>query len=250
MFMLGKKIRLAQMFKRDRMFIVPMDHSVTHGPIEGLRNYMETIRLIKDAGVDSIVLHKGLLKQIAENRDLAGFPYIMHLSASIGWDKHPEKKVLVADVEEAIQLGAMGVSVHINLNNDFSSNMIFDLGCVSRKCEQWGMPLLAMMYVSFDSAPNDYAHIIHAARLAEELGADIIKIPFPGEKYLDTLFSSVTIPTLISGGHLNENFDEVMLQIKCCMKAGFKGVAIGRNVFQYNDINDAVRKISNLVHEQ
>lgn len=248
--MIGKKIRLAQLFQHNSTFIVPMDHSVTNGPIQGLKDYITTIRNIKEAGTDAIILHKGLLKRIAENTDLASFSYIMHLSASIGWDKGCLNKVLVSDVEEAVKMGAIGVSMQVNLNNEYSSKMLSDLGQVSRMCDEWGMPLIVMMYVQFGLDKIDYSRIIHAARIAEELGADVVKIPFLGYKNLESLVDVTTIPVLISGGQKMEKFQDLLSQIDHCMRIGISGVAIGRNVFQRENILESATKISNLIHKR
>lgn len=244
--MLGKRMRLAQMFTGSRMFVVPMDHSATLGPIKGLECYTDTITKIKNSGADAIVLHKGLLKRVASNDKLVGFSYIMHLSASINWDMHPNYKVLVGDVEEAIQLGALGVSMHVNLNTEHVSDMIKDFGYVSKMCQNWGMPLLAMMYVADES--TDDGRVIHAARIAEELGADIVKIPHPGQKQLEAIISSTTIPVVISGGSKMDKFQALLPLVDNCLSVGVRGIAIGRNIFQQNDIEGATRLLADLVH--
>ena len=160
------------------MCIVPMDHGTTLGPIHGIDDYFKTIRLINKAGPNAIVLHKGLLIRVSQDEELACGNYIMHLSVSTVLSKDPQYKVLVSSVEEAVKLGALGVSIHINFGVDAEADMIKDLGTVSKTCLEWGMPLLAMVY-SFKE-DNNLDHMIHAARIAEELGADIVKIAYPG----------------------------------------------------------------------
>ena len=36
--------------------------------------------------------------------------------------------------------------VHLNIGTEGDAQMLKDLGMVSRKCEEWGMPLLVMIY--------------------------------------------------------------------------------------------------------
>ena len=77
---------------------------------------------------------------------------------------------MICTVEEAARLGADGVSIHVNLGSDYETNMLRDLGKVSRECEEWGMPLLAMMYVRGKNIKTDFQNIKFAARVAGELG--------------------------------------------------------------------------------
>ena len=48
-------------------------------------------------------------------------------------------------MEESIRLGADAVSVHINRARD-RPEMLQALGMVSDKCNEWNVPLIAMMY--------------------------------------------------------------------------------------------------------
>ena len=245
--MLGKNVRMKQMFPEGKMFIVPMDHSVSKGPLNGLDNYIETIRTLVETKVNCIILHKGILKRVLQYDQLCGFPYILHLSASIEYDNKLNEKVLVADVDEAIKLGALGVSIHINLYDGDVSNMLKDLGRVSKVCDYWGMPLLAMMYPVDKEGRTDKGRIIHAARLAEELGADIVKISYGGEEILKELVKKVSIPIVVSGGIYDNNLTNILNQIQTAMKIGVNGVAIGRNIFQQADIRGTVNQISDIV---
>lgn len=245
--MLGKKVRLKQLFPEGKIFIVPMDHSVSKGPISGLNNYKETIKILIGTKVNCVVLHKGILKRVLEYDQLCGFPYILHLSASIEYYGKINEKVLVADVDEAIKLGALGISIHINLYDGDTSNMLKDFGKVSKLCDYWGMPLLAMMYPVNKEGRIDEKRIIHAARLAEELGADIVKISCVREEILRDLVDKISIPVVVSGGNFDNNLENVLHQIEIAMKIGVRGVAIGRNVFQQSDIRGTVNRISDII---
>ena len=89
---------------------------------------------------------------------------------------------MVCTVEEAIKLGADAVSVHVNLGAEDEGAMLKDLGSVAKEAMDWGMPLLAMMYVRGPKVKNQYdvSVVKHAARVGAELGADIVKVPLYG----------------------------------------------------------------------
>jgi predicted phospho-2-dehydro-3-deoxyheptonate aldolase len=233
----GKEIRLKRLFKNTgKILIVPMDHGITIGPIEGLRNMSEIVKSVNSGGADAVVVHKGLVGQITDSLSADGCQLIVHLSGSTSLAPDPNKKEMVASVEHAIRIGATAVSVHVNLGSTFESQMLRDLGKTAEECEKWGIPLLAMMYVRDGSKESEYnsSKIMHAARVAEELGADIIKVNYSGspESFVEVT-SAIAKPVVIAGGPKMSSTSELLTMIVDAVSAGAKGVAIGRNVFQY-----------------
>jgi fructose-bisphosphate aldolase/2-amino-3,7-dideoxy-D-threo-hept-6-ulosonate synthase len=135
----------------------------------------------------------------------------------------PNLKTLICTVEEGIQLGADGVSIHINLGSDNESRMLSDFGIIGKKCADWGMPLLAMMYTRGKNLSNDTARSTRiAARVASELGADIVKVNFTGD--VDSFRSVVegcSIPVVVAGGQkVNDTCDEDSTSIPVQPNAG------------------------------
>ena len=114
--MIGKKIRLERIINRDsgRTVIVPMDHGVTVGPIEGLEDMKATVSKIVEGGANAILMHKGIVR-VGHRGTGKDVGLIIHLSANTSLSPDPLAKELVCSVEEAIKLGADAVSVHINL---------------------------------------------------------------------------------------------------------------------------------------
>jgi len=232
----GKEIRLKRLFKHsDRLFIAPMDHGVTIGPVQGLTDVPALVKLIRAGKADAVVVHKGLVGQITDYLGSDGCELIVHLSASTSLAPDPNRKELVSSVEHAIRLGATAVSVHVNLGSANEAGMLKDLGMVAEQCELWGMPLLAMMYVRDGSKESEYdpGKIKHAARLAEEVGADIVKVNYTGsvETFAEVV-GAVKIPVVIAGGPKMSSLKDLLVMIEESVEAGARGVAIGRNLFQ------------------
>ena len=192
--MIGKQIRLERLLNRDtgKAVIVPMDHGVTVGPIAGLVNMKDTIKSIVDGNVNAVILHKGNVTSghRGKGKDVG---LLLHLSASTALSPDPNHKVLVCTVEEAIKLGADGVSIHINIGAEDDSKMFEDFGKIGKLCSEWAMPLIAMMYTRGKKIQNEYdvEHVKLAARVANELGADMVKVNFTGDIFLwsDFIFS-------------------------------------------------------------
>ena len=137
--MQGKSVRIERILNRNtgNAVIVPMDHGVTAGPIEGIKNVRTVADAIARGGADAAIVHKGaaIFGHRRYGRDLG---LIIHLSASTNLGPDPNNKVLVATVEEALRLGAYGVSIHVNIGAKDECHMLSTFGQISRSCQESG----------------------------------------------------------------------------------------------------------------
>ena len=241
--MIGKSIRLNRIISdpSGKACIMPIDHGLTMGPIFGLENIKDLITKVTSSGVDSVILHKGMLKRIA-NYNIGNNSYIMHLSGSTILSNDRGYKVLVADVEEAVRYGSDAVSIQVNFGNKHEHEVLRDFGIISKKCEEYGMPLLVMVYCE-----NNSDALVHASRAAEELGADMIKINcLDNIELFDKIKQVVNIPIFVSGGEKTE-FNKIASMVDICIKKGATGISIGRNIFQSENVCAIARKLSEIV---
>jgi predicted phospho-2-dehydro-3-deoxyheptonate aldolase len=249
--MIGKKIRLERIMDRNsgKTVIIPLDHGVTVGPVRGLINMQKTILSVAQGGANAVIMHKGLVETALKNKGEMGL--ILHLSAGTELAIDPNSKTLICTVEEAVKLGADAISIHINLGTEEEKLMLRDLGAVSKVAMDWGMPLLAMMYVKTHQGEGetDAKIVKHAARLGAELGADIVKVPYTGspESFREVV-RGCFVPVVIAGGGKTKTDRDVLEMVKGAMVAGGAGVSIGRNVFQHKDPPKIVRAICEIVH--
>ncbi len=250
--MIGKSIRMERIIDQTsgRTVIIPMDHGITLGPLAGLVNLRKTMDAVASGGADAVVIHKGLA-EIGQRRNGKRLSLIIHLSASTGMNSDPNSKVMVCTVEEAIKLGADAVSVHVNLGAEDEGAMVKDLGSVAKEAMNWGMPLLAMMYVRGPKVKNQYdvSVVKHAARVGAELGADIVKVPYTGspESFREVV-EGCFVPVVIAGGEKMDTDEDILEMVRGAVAGGAAGVSIGRNVFQHKAPEKIVQTISKIVH--
>lgn len=250
---IGKSVRLERILekKSKHTIIVPMDHGVSVGPIKGLIDMPKMINKAADGGANAVLMHKGIVRHghRGYGKDVG---LIMHLSASTALAPDPNNKVLVTTVEEALKLGADAVSVHINIGAENEADMLQKLGDTASKCQEWGMPLLAMMYPrgAKVGSEHDVEVVKLAARAGAELGADIIKTNYTGDP--DTFKEVVRgcpVPVVIAGGPQMDTTEDVLQMVHDAISVGCSGTSIGRNVFQHPDPTAMIRAMSKIVHD-
>jgi len=236
------------MQKDDHTVIVPMDHGVTIGPMQGIIDMQKITNQIVEGRVDAILVHKGIAKRI--DTDDAGL--IVMLSGASNLGPNPNGKIQVCSVGEALRLGADAVSVHVNIGAQDEDRMLANLGKVSEECEHYGLPLLAMMYPRGPKILNEHdtTAVAHAARIGAELGADIIKTNYTGSiDTFKTVTESCPAPIVIAGGPKCKAPNEVLQTTHDALQSGAAGLSIGRNVFQCENPTAIIKALSAIVHK-
>jgi len=251
--MIGKQIRMERILNRNtrRTILVPMDHGITLGPINGLKDMKEAVKAVAEGGANAVIEHKGVVEDgLRGNGPDVGL--IIHLSASTSLSTSPNAKTIVCSVEEAIRLGADAVSVHVNLGNGQEKEMLKDFGRISYEARTWGMPLLAMMYPRGEKIKDEYdpKYIKHVARVGAEMGADIVKVSYTGDsESFREVVEGCFVPVVIAGGPKMDSDREILEMVKGSVDAGGAGVSIGRNVFQHKNSTKLVKAFAAIIHE-
>ncbi|MBN3930690.1 2-amino-4,5-dihydroxy-6-one-heptanoic acid-7-phosphate synthase [Streptomyces verrucosisporus] len=248
----ARRLRLHRLHRHDpdRLFVVPLDHSVTDGPVTGGRRLGELVGQLASHHVDAVVLHKGSLR-LVDPEWFTRTSLIVHLSASTIHASDPNAKYLVAGVEEGLRLGADAVSVHVNLGSAEEQRQIADMAAVAEACDRWNVPLMAMMYPRGPRIgdPRDPALVAHAVQLAADLGADLVKTPYVGSVAgMRAITETAPVPVLVVGGPRTGDEAATLAYVEEALSAGAAGIAMGRNVFQAPDPGAMADKLSDLVH--
>ena len=251
--LIGKLIRTERIFNRDtgRTIIVPLDHGVSVGPIEGIENMRDTVTTMAEGGANAVLMHKGVVPcgHRAKGRDIG---LIVHLSASTSLSPFPNAKTLVCSVEEAIRLGADAVSTHVNLGDETESRMLEDLGRITQSAASWGIPMLAMIYARGPKVKNEFdpTVVAHCARVGMELGADVVKVPYTGDKEsFAAVCRGCAVPVVIAGGPKTRTTREFLTMIRHSLDAGGRGLSVGRNIFQDKNPRKLLQAVNRLVHD-
>ncbi|MEE6211263.1 2-amino-3,7-dideoxy-D-threo-hept-6-ulosonate synthase [Salarchaeum sp. III] len=244
----GKSARLDRIGKDGKLVTIPMDHGITLGAVEGLKDIESTIDAVTRGGADAVLTQKGIAPRVHPNKNGKG--YIIHLNASttIGPDANDKRRT--GTVEEAVRAGADAVSFHINVGSDHEPDQLADLARVTDEADRLGIPVLAMAYARGPGVDeHDARNLGHAVRLAEEAGADVVKTAYSGDREsFEHVVESTAKPVIIAGG--SPQGDLATLEaVRGAMDAGAKGVSMGRTVFQHDDPNAISEAVAAVVHD-
>ena len=244
---IGKSIRMERIINREngKSIIVPMDHGLTVGPIKGIENNLgEIVNKVALGGANAVLGHIGI-PLYAHRGYGPDIGLILHISGSTSLSPMSNYKVLVNTVLEAVKLGADGVSLHINIGTQSDPEMLEILGRVSRECREYGMPLIA------ENIDDEYdVEVVKiAARVAAELGVDIVKTNWTGDPdSFKEVVKGCMAPVIIAGGE-KVGLRGILEITKQSIDVGGAGVAYGRNVFQAEDPTKVVRALYLIVNK-
>jgi fructose-bisphosphate aldolase/2-amino-3,7-dideoxy-D-threo-hept-6-ulosonate synthase len=128
--------------------------------------------------------------------------------------------------------------------------MLQKLGIISDQCDEWSVPLVAMMYPRGENIkdPHDPTIVAHSARIGAEGGADIVKTVYTGDiDSFRNVVRSCPVPIVIAGGPKVSSDVEIMQLCYDAMEAGAKGITFGRNIFQHKDPLMIIKLLTEIV---
>ena len=231
------------------MLCIPMDHGISSGPLDGIKDINKFIYDVEKSGLTCILVNKGIIKILPRPLNIG---LIAHMSGGPSLGPDPNKKVLLGSVKEAIRLGADAVSLHINIGSSHEPMMLYSLGLIADECNEWGIPLIAMMYPRGENIknPNNPSIISHAARIGAETGADIVKTIYTGN--IDTfreVVKSCPVPIVIAGGPKSKTNIDILELCNGAMQAGSIGVTFGRNIFEHANPKKLIKALYEIIIE-
>jgi class I fructose-bisphosphate aldolase len=273
----GKRARLHRILHQHGLgngtaLFLPYDQGLEHGPRDFFPDPAATdpryiVKLALEGGFNGIAVQIGLAEKFYW--DYAGeVPLILKLNGKT--DIPPDRRALSplhASVEDAVRLGADAVGYTLYVGSPEQAADCTQLHEVRRDAQRFGMPLIVWAYprgeaIDRKGGKDSFYAVHYAARVASELGADVVKVNFPRpEKQSEvpevyaaefgTLQAMEAVVqtagrtlVLVSGG--SKAGDQAMLdKAQESMAAGATGLIFGRNVWQ-RDHDASLRLVERL----
>ena len=260
----GKKTRLRRILfdhglRNGTAFFLPYDQGLEHGPRDFFANPQASdpayiAKLAIAGGFNGIAIQIGLAEKFYW--DYAGeIPLILKLNGKTDIPSDAEALSPVhASVEDAVRLGADAVGYTLYVGSPAQEADFAQYRQVRADAHRFGMPLIVWAYprgaaIEAKGGKDSFYAVDYAARVASEVGADVVKVNFPhpekqnnvkpayraeftSQQAIDSVVRSANRTlVLVSGGE--KSGDEAMLaKAQQAMDARGLGLIFGRNVWQ------------------
>ena len=283
---LGKRTRLYRLLYKygpanGRLLFLPIDQGLEHGPVDFFPNPDSVdpsfqLKLAKEGGYSGIVFHIGLAQKYL--KDFAGeVPLILKLNGktNIPSDRYAFSPQ-TASVEDAVRLGADAVGYTLYVGSPAQGEDIRQFFEIREDCDKFGMPLIIWAYprgeaIEAKGGRDSLYAVDYAARVACELGADLVKLnlpeydekkakdlpkPYDQMKFtaqvgLEKVVKSAGRTLVLVSGGSKISDEDLLDKVKASMEAGVTGLIFGRNMWQrkFEDALKLTEKIKRIMSE-
>ena len=282
----GKKARLYRLLHKygpgnGRLMILPIDQGLEHGPRDFFVNPESLnpefqLRLALEGGFSAIAFQVGLAEKYL--RAFAGkVPLILKINGKT--EVPPDDDAFSpcnATVEDAVRLGADAVGYTSYIGSPRQDDDFLQFGRIRREAERAGMPVIMWAYprgkyMEAKGGRDSLYAVDYAARIAQELGADVVKMNYPKvdeekrpqypREYRDLKLSKLEMLekvvasagrtlTLMSGGAKRSD-EELFDDVRVALEAGVTGFIFGRNMWQrrFGEALEVAGKITKMTQQ-
>ncbi len=262
----GKRTRLKRLMYEHgpgggTLLVLPIDQGLEHGPIDFFPNPASLdpqyqYELAREGKFSAIALHIGLAEKYYP--EFAGdVPLILKLNGKTAIPSDAQAfSPLTGTVEDAVRLGADAVGYTVYVGSPAQDRDFRQFLEVRREAERFGMPVVVWAYPRGEAIAKKggreglYA-VDYAARVALELGADVVKVNYPlasekdaespppynslhlspDESFRKVVESAGRALVLVSGGSKIGD-PELLRKVRSSLDAGATGIIFGRNLWQ------------------
>jgi fructose-bisphosphate aldolase / 2-amino-3,7-dideoxy-D-threo-hept-6-ulosonate synthase len=245
----GKAIRMHQILAGDkRTFIIAIDQVIPRGLNTALSAYEELLSHLFEYKFDALLMHSGPLKKYGTLIARQRIPIILKLTTTTIFAKDRTNRFQVDDVERAVSLGCSAVAANLYIGVPEEIRMLEQFYEISKACDQWGMPLVAMANPSPDFE-FDHERLAYVCRVAFELGADIVKTDYSGSiESFKYVVSSSPIPIVVEESPHPVSREGTLSTVREVVEAGGAGVMFGERVWGEHGSSAIVQDIYELIH--
>ncbi len=270
----GKQFRLERFLRRSnrpdgdegKLVVAAVDHGAFHGPIAGLEDIRRACSQLTEA--DGVLMAQGSIRHVADLFTHPGAPCLLtrlawNSSYGSQWGYRQAHHRRLSTVADAVRKGADVVLASLALhtgNEEVDARNVGLFSDLVQEAERLGVPIVGEYFPAAAgemSSEELHQDIRIGCRVIAELGADVIKTFYTGERFSEVV-ASTPVPILVLGAEKTPTEREALMLASRATQAGARGIVFGRNVVQSvspsgfiravrsvmvdkTDVNDAIR---------
>lgn len=245
---------LSRITTNGKTIILAYDQGLEHGPTDFNDENIDPNKILEIgslANLNGIVLQKGIAeKYYLGSAFQTKIPLIVKLNGKTRFINNEPYAPQICSVDEAVKLGASAVGYTVYIGSERQDLMFKEFSVIEREAHNRGLPVIMWAYPrgkGVDDADPDV--IAYGARVALELGADMVKVKYTGDpkSFAWVVKSAGKTLVVMSGGPKVENVENFYQQVKEAMSAGACGVVVGRNIWQAQNPLEVAERLREIV---
>jgi len=238
----GLERNVASLFSNGgHLFVVALYHPQFFGPVEGIDKPAELIERLSMSRADGFIVNPGITR-LLNARTVSGKKLIVR--SSIGGSKFSDYKTFhpaVVSAESLLDLGADAAILMLVLGGrDYDS-----MENVARAIDEYhslSIPVVVEVLAEDFNKTSDPDLVKTGARIAAELGADVLKVFYTED--FSMVVQGCPVPVILAGGPRNL---DVLTMARNAVNCGVKGFAFGRNIFQSEDPVKLIAELDGII---
>ena len=239
---------------KGKVMLLAYDQGMEHGPVDFNEKSVDPnyiMKIAQNGDFTGVVFQEGVAAKYYKKE--SGVPLIVKLNGKTSFQGEEPLSLQLCTVKKAAEMGAVGVGYTIYVGSQFEEQMMVEFSRIEDEAHERGMIVIAWMYPrgrKVAGRENDRDVVAYGARLALEMNADFVKIPYTGdsESFSWAVRAAGKTGVLAQGGKKVdwENLEE---EVRGVMQAGAAGIAIGRNVWQDENPNEVSKRLAEIVYK-
>jgi class I fructose-bisphosphate aldolase len=241
---------MGRIFGEDgRTVVLPLDHGLMLGRVTGLEDPVGLLKQFFPLPCDGFLLGPGVVRRTAGLFARRNAPARL-LTLDTYWrGTEVGTSVLTGSIASAAALGIDGVKLLMPWDVPPSERAALSslIGGVVSVAEAHGLPVMVEPICLGALRGNEKVAIeADGCRMAAELGADILKVAYPGDaQVFGQWCAELGLPVVILGGPAGGSAADLCAMVDEAMGAGARGIIIGRRIWQ-RPIDEATRLLEQL----
>ena len=246
----GLASRLTRLRIASRGLVLALDDRLSSGPIGTLSDLQALRAAVREASCEAIMAFPGTLKAFSTAAGWRPTAQIMNVNAGTTMGAERVRRG-VFGIEQVVAADAVAACFHLNVGAPEEPEQLRELGDYVCAAHRYGMPMMVAAYPRPDRVTTltDRTHVLHAAIVATELGADIVKFPFTDDIVtLTALRAAVPGPTmLLMAGGEKKSADDLRAAAVMVTDVGLDGLCLGRSFFLDPDSPATMRRLRTIL---
>ena len=234
----------------NRTVMIPIDHG-TLLPVPGLEDTGALIEELKPY-CDGFIVNLGVARSFG--KELTGKGVVLRTDTGNTYveNSNADGSFRLYGINEAKAVGAHALMNMAFPGHPREMNNLIDCADLIAECLTEPHPIMleSLPYglgKSWDYTPEK---IHFSVRLACELGADVVKTAYSGDRRaFGCAVNEAYVPVVILGGVSGGDQSQLLRDVADAIAVGAAGIAIGRNVWQSPNPVKMVRALHAIVHE-